>query len=152
MASRVSAIYWGTNGENVVQLGYPLRDVVGDRLPRDGSQWVQGMSGVEDAWITGYDSVLSLLMQFVPVTPHFYGAQAPNALQSALSGAGSVQGFLDWARQKQTFSFVPDILNAPLFAVPGCYLAEPVSTRLGGRALSARLDYMQDLVIRNPTY
>jgi hypothetical protein len=147
MPSRVSGILWGVNNENVVSLGYPLGSVLPDREPRRGAEWVQGATGIEDAWLTGFDHVLSLEARFLPGVPNFDGAAAPNPLQSAIQGAANVQGFLDWARAKHSFAFVPDV-TAPGFVMPGCYLADPVT---GGRSISPRLDWSQTLKIRNPT-
>lgn len=148
MASKVSSILWGTNYENVLSFGYPLYSVVTDRVPRAGSEWVQGIGAAEDSWITGYDFVLSCMVQWLPVTPNFYGAQAPNPTQSPVSGPTGVQGFLDWARAKNPFRFVPDV-TLPLFYVDNCYLVEPSLT--GGRGISASLDFTHQLAIRNPS-
>lgn len=147
MASRVSTIFWGTNYENTLSLGYPLFSVLTDREPRAGSEWVQGVGGAEDAWLTGFDYTLECEARWLPVTPNFYGANAPNPLQSAVSGPTGVQAFLDWARAKNAFRFVPDI-TTPLFYVDGCYLVEPTS---GGRSITASIDFAQTLKIRNPT-
>lgn len=146
MATRVSSFLWGLNYENVTSFGYPLFSIVTDRVPRAGSEWRQGVSGVEDSWLLGFDYQLSCEARWLPLTPNFYGAAAPNPLQSAVGGADSVQAFLDWARAKNTFRFVPDIAT-PLFYVDGCYLADPLS---GGRDITAQLDFAQQLVIRNP--
>ncbi len=141
MSARVSRILWGVNNENVLELGYPLSEVVTDREPREGSDFVQGSSGVEDSWITGWDYTLECTAKFLPANPQTSPAQ------SALTGAAGLQGFLDWARAKNPFSFVPD-LAAPLFALDGCYLADPLR---GGRGLTPRLDWSQRVKIRNPT-
>jgi hypothetical protein len=150
VASRVSGIQWGPNQENVLSLGYPLGSVMPDREPRIGSDYLQGISGVEDAWIQGYDYVVSVEARFLPPTPSLYGAQAPVAVQSPLAGAANVRGFLDWAREKNTFTFYPDVVNTPAFGIPGCYLADPMN--LGGMRITPRLDWAQQLKIRNPTY
>ena len=147
MASRVSAIYWGTRFQNTLNLGYPLGDVITDREPRQGSDWTQATTGPEDAWMNGFDYTLECNARFLPALPNFDGGQAPNPLQSAVSSPAGVQAFLDWARGKNAFRFVPDITQ-PKFWMDGCYLAEPMS---GGRTISPRLDFMQRLKIRNPT-
>src|SRR5260370_14506582 len=147
MPSQVSSILWGTNFENVLNRGYPLQTVITDREPRSGTDYVQGISGLEDAWVTGFDYTLDVEARFLPVTPNFYGAAAVNPLKSQVSGALGVQGFLDWASAKNTFRFVPDY-TVPSFYVDGCYLMDP-KTR--GRGISPRLDFTQKLKFRNPT-
>jgi len=148
MAPRVSAFQWGTNAENTVYFGYPLYSVIPDREPRAGSEWAQAVGAVEDSWITGWDYTLTCEARWLPAVPNFYGSQAPNALQTQLSGATGVQGFLDWARAKNTFRFVPDV-TLPLFYIDGCYLADPMR---GGRGITASFDWSQQFTIRNPTY
>lgn len=149
--SQVSAFYWGTNFENILNFSYPFYDVIPERVPRDGSDFVQGVSGVEDAWITGWDHTLDLEARYLQLGAQSDFSAGPGGQGDALGGAASVQGFLDWARAKNTFRFVPDYLNAPGFYVDGCYLADQVKGGGGGRGLTSRLDWTQKLKIRNPT-
>ena len=146
MPSRVSAIYWGGNFQNTVFLGYPLKTVITDREPRAGTSFAQAPSGIEDSWIA-YDYTLECEDQFLPAFPNAFGSQAPYALQTALSGPTGIQAFLDFARAKGSFRFVPDV-TLPKFWIDGCYLKEPTS---GGRSLSPQFDWNQKFVFRNPT-
>jgi hypothetical protein len=146
MASRVSAIYWGGNFQSTLFLGYPLKSVITDREPRAGTSLAQAPSGIEDSWIA-YDYTLECEGQFLPAFPNADGAGAPYAQQTAISGPTGIQAFLDYARAKGTFRFVPDV-TLPKFWVDGCYLKDPAS---GGRSLSPRFDWHQKFTFRNPT-
>jgi len=146
MPSRVSAIYWGGNFQNTLFLGYPLKSVITDREPRAGTSFAQAPSGIEDSWIA-YDYTLECEGQFLPAFPNAFGSQASFAQQTALSGPTGIQAFLDFARAKGSFRFVPDV-TLPKFWIDGCYLKEPVS---GGRSLSPQFDWNQKFVFRNPT-
>lgn len=147
MPSRVSSIYWGSLFQNTLNLGYPLSHVLTDREPRPGAQFTQSVTGVEDAWWPGADYTMEAEARFLPALPNFDGAAAPNPLQSAVSSPAGVEAFLDYARAKNPFRFVPDI-TTPLFWIDGCYLADPMK---GGRSISARLDFNQKIKLRNPT-
>jgi hypothetical protein len=109
---------------------------------------VQGVSGLEDAWITGYDYTLSFDARYVAIGAGSPFGGVPNPLANPLVGVGSLQDFLDYARAKGSFRFIPDI-TTPLNYVDGCYLVEPMKD--DGRGLTQRLDWTQRLKIRNPT-
>lgn len=117
-------------------------------MPRDGSDTVQGVSGLEDAWITGYDYTLAFDARYVAIGAGSPFGGVPNPLANPLVGVGSLQDFLDYARAKGSFRFIPDI-TTPLNYVDGCYLLEPMKD--DGRGLTQRLDWTQRLKIRNPT-
>jgi len=147
MASKVSQILWGPTLENVLSFGYPLRSLLTDREPRQEFSTVQASTGaVEDAWSAGFDYVMECEATFLPITPNAYGSQAPNPTQSPIVGALGVQDFLDYARAKNRFRFVPDVAFPQVY-VDGCYLADPLR---GGRGLTSSLDYVQKLKLRNP--
>lgn len=137
----VSKLLWGTGLENEVRIGYPLFDVVTDREERDGSEHIQGPSGIEDSWITGRDYTLDTEVRWIPDGP----GTAP--VQTALSGPVSWQEFLDWARDANAFRFVPDE-NVPDFFVDSVRLVEP---RKGFGSLSTDIKRNVRLKLRNPT-
>ncbi len=148
MASRVSQILWGPSLENVLAFGYPLRTLVTDREPRQDFATVQAAAGgAEDGWATGFDYTMECEATFVPLTPNAYGSQAPYPSQSPIVGALGVQDFLDYARAKNTFRFVPDV-TLPQVYIDGCYLADPIR---GGRTITSSLEYAQQLKLRNPS-
>src|SRR5690242_10065166 len=134
----VSQILWGPTYENQLIVADPVYDLVSDREPRDGSEFIQGSSGVEDAWITGRDFVLSGEARFIPDA---------SATASGMSGPLSWQAFLDWARDKNPFRFVPDQTN-PLFYVDSCYLVEPLK---GAGGLGPDIKRKIPFKFRNPT-
>ena len=137
----VSAFQWGTNFENTIRIGFPLFEVVTDREERDGSEHIQGSSGIEDSWITGRDYVLDTEVRWIPDGP----GTAP--VQTALSGAVGWQEFLDWARDANAFRFVPDETE-PNFYLDNTYLVEP---RQGFGSLSADIKRNVRLKLRNAT-
>lgn len=113
-----SAILWGTNYENKLLVGRPVYNILTDRVPRAQSAWAQGPSGVEDAYIPGYDYTLWCEARWIP-------DGGDGSTYSALSGPTGWQAFFDWARQKNPFRFVPDA-NYQSFYVDACYLVNPL--------------------------
>ena len=137
----VSKITWGTGFENELIFGYSLFDVITDREPREGSEWIQGASGIEDAWITGRDYTMHCEARWIPDNPGGALGETP------VSGPTAFQAFLDWARDKNTFRFVPDA-SVPLFFVDSCYLVEPVR---GFGSLTADIKRRLPLKLRTVT-
>lgn len=109
---RVWRILWGTNQENVLDFAWPT---VGDeptfrRQPREGSEKVK-INSVQESWITGRD---------------FYGALKARWFgMTQWAGATGLQAFFDNAGDSNTFTLVPDAVNAPNFKIPGCFLSDP---------------------------
>lgn len=142
----VGKVLWGAASsgytyENELLLGYTLYDPVDDRTPRAGSQWLQAPSGVEDAWLTGLDYTLKCEARWIPDSP----ASTPQ--RSPVGGPNSWSQFLDYARAKNTFRFVPNAAY-PNFWVDGVYLVEPTS---GLGALDAtKLLRNVPLILRQP--
>lgn len=119
-------LLWGVSSsgstphyENELLLGYPPYDWITDRVVREGSEFVQGPSGVEDAWITGRDFTFEGEFRFIPDKP----STAPD--RSVVAGPNSWQAFLDYCRDKNDFRFVP-YSSLPDFYVEKCYLVEPI--------------------------
>lgn len=138
----ISQFAWGDGYENVVTMEIPLQRFVTDRPPRSGSRVVQLGSGVEDAFITGRDYRADVRVASVPQLFDL-GTDTP------VSGSRSWQEFLDWARLKNAFRFIPDE-TYPGFYLPDCYLVEPMEG-FGSLAPDGnRREF--DLVIRNATY
>ncbi len=107
---RLWRITWGAGFANELLGAYPLDAAVAFSQPREGSEWVQGPSGVESAWIVGHDQVLSGQWRWITA--------------AQWDGATGVRAFLESARAKAVFRFYPDRIGAPsLFYT--CYLANP---------------------------
>jgi len=138
-----SALHWGTESANELVMAVPLQDVVTDRVARAGSEWVQGASGTEDAWITGWDYTLTVRQRYIP------DRLSSSTSDTFFAGSRSWQEFLDWARDKQSFRFIPD-RDYPDFYIPDCYLVEPL--RGGGVPSSSGQDRDIEITIRNATY
>jgi hypothetical protein len=137
-----SLFLWGAGYENQLLVGQPLYDLLTDRVPREGSQWGQGPSGIEDAWITGRDYTLWCTARWIP-------DGGDGSLASPLSGPTGWQAFFDYARDKNPFRFVPDAtyLNA---YVDACYLVDPLAKGPLG-ALSPDILRNVPFQIRNAT-
>jgi hypothetical protein len=108
-------ILWGAGFANTLTLGYPLDAAVAYSLPREGSEWVQASSGVEDAWITGHDQYLRGIVRWIPredrLTPE-------GRLATGWDGPNGWRAFLEWARAKNPFRVVrdwPNLLRNPGF-------------------------------------
>lgn len=94
---------------NIVLLDY-LDTPIADETPREGSEWVQSYSGVEDAWFNGPDYRLSAKARWIPTTP-----QSSPVIVSGWDGRNEATGvncgvaaMLRAGRQKATLRFVPD--------------------------------------------
>lgn len=112
-----SQILWGTSYLNVLKLGRPIYNVVTGREAREGSEWAETTAGVRDSWIVGRDYVQDFEIRWVP-------DGGDGATYTPWSGPLGVQAFLDWARDSNTFRFVPDD-TYPSAYIDGCYLADP---------------------------
>lgn len=97
--------------------------------PREGSAWVQGASGVEDAWIQGTDYRLSAVVGWVPpalgrsspavVSP--WGL--PNERIGINTGVGAM---LRAGRRKDALFFMPERIKGFAFYGTTCTLVEPM--------------------------
>lgn len=144
MTSRVSRFDWGPSFENHLLCGYPLDHPRPRRTPRAGSEWIQGEGGDEDAWIKGWDHTLEGVLRWIPLGD----TVAPDLPQTGWAGARGVQEFLEWAREKNTFRFVPDA-RYPDFYLPDTYLAGPLEDEPG---LDVDATTAMPFTLRNPTY
>jgi hypothetical protein len=112
------AIRWGAGFANLLQLGYALDNVRAGDEPRAGSTVDQAPSGVEDAWTTGVDYVLSADVRWIPRAD----TAAPAA--TGWDGAAGFRAFLAWARDKNLVRWYPDVTDAATFI--DSYLVEPM--------------------------
>lgn len=98
-------IIWGDTLQYALDIAYPLDSAVSGDDMRAGSEVVQGASGVEDSWITGWDAHLEGVVRWIP---------RDATLTPRGAGWDSVEGwrlFLRWARAKNTLWFFPDGRN-----------------------------------------
>jgi len=129
-------ILWGPGLENVLEFERIDAPASSRRLRAGSEQERSGAPGVEDAWTVGYDEELTGDLRWLG-----------NDVWSGPSGA---QAFLDWAREKKTFRYVPDAIF-PDFWVDGCYLGAPTDEGVAG-ALEPDDRRRLPVVIRNPGY
>ena len=122
-------ILWGAASsgghyENELTFGYGFFDPVTDRVPREGSAWIQVPSGVEDSWITGRDYTLTIQARLIPDSESTAGG-ADGPQRTGLSGPAAWQEVFDYARAKNDFRFVPNTAY-PDHYVDTCYLTDPL--------------------------
>lgn len=146
MAAITSQIRWGTGSENILRVRV-LADLLADRPAREGSEWLKTPAGGADSWVVGRDYRLSCRIRWVPMG-------GDGSSYTPWSGPTGVQAFLDWARDSNSFRFVPDSTYPSAYA-DGCYLTEPWA---GGMSLADilkddgyRARQHLDLTIQHPT-
>ena len=100
---------------NTVSFGYPLDNVTAGDEPRAGSVFDRSTSGVEDAWITGTDYLLTADFRWIP--------QVYNGAATGWDDAAGVRAWLASARQKLPYRFYPDATSGTFIL---CTLAEPM--------------------------
>jgi hypothetical protein len=105
-------IMWGPTFQKEVVFGYPLDSAVAYREPRAGSEWVQGASGVEDAWVLGPDELLEGDVRWLPISRT--ASPLVTGWHGGPGGDGDGKGIKDWlsdARKKNVFRWHPDGRN-----------------------------------------
>lgn len=110
-------ITWGAAFANTLNIAYPLDDWRSYSTFREGSEFAQSFSGIEDSWITGTDYVLEATVRWIPTS------NTTTPLATGWDGATGFQSFLEWARQKNQFRYFPDT-DAGTFYLS--YLVEPL--------------------------
>jgi len=110
-------ITWGTSFANTLEIGYPLDDWRSYATYREGTEFAQSYSGVEDAWVTGEDYVLEGTVRWIPT------ADTISPVATGWDGATGWMAFLNWARKKNEFRVYPDKTAGTYFA---SYLVEPL--------------------------
>lgn len=96
--------------------------------PREGSAWVQGASGVEDAWIQGTDYRFGGTVQWVPkvdrdVPASVSGWGLPNERIGINTG---VAALLRAGRRKDALTFFADRTAVDSYYATTCTLVEPL--------------------------
>jgi hypothetical protein len=135
----IPRIAWNTGLTTIVFFGYPIDNVRSGDEPRAASEWVQSPSGIEEAWITGTDYVMTFTWRWIP--------QVFDGTATGWDDAGTgVRAFLAWARQKNAFTFERDGTFGS--SIAGCYLVEPMQGQPEPEEDGTRI---LTLKIRNPT-
>ena len=120
-------ITWGNSFANTLSVAYPLDDWNSTSAARQGSVFVQSLSGIEDAWIYGTDYTLSGQVRWIPTSD--------TDTATGWDGSTGWRAFIEWARQKQQFRFYPDkdsgtyILSYLVDPIDGAHSLEPDGTR-----------------------
>jgi len=134
---RVVQFLWGARLQNTFTFGYPL--AVDEprfwRQVRKGSEQ-QIFNTLAESWTTARD---------------YFATTKGRWFQLSLwAGHAGFQAFLDWCTAGNSFAFVPDAVNAPLFNLPGCLLLDPFDNP----SVGIEPDGSQQITItfRNPTY
>lgn len=95
-------ITWGASYANTLTIAYVLDNWRAYSIAREGSEWVQAMSGVEDAWVIGEDYYLEADVRWIP---------SSNTISPVASGWNGIAGWsalLTWARQKNPIRWYSD--------------------------------------------
>lgn len=132
-------ITWGTSFANTLSIGYPVDNWSSWSEPRQGSVWVQSMSGDEDSWIIGTDYYLQVDVRWIPT------ANTTSPVATGWDGTTGFRAFLEWAKAKNVFRWYPDKDSASYVA---SYLVDPMN---GGPTVEPDGTKRITLVIRNAT-
>lgn len=114
---RTPMVTWGSGSANTLNIAY-LDNWSTYPQPREGSSWVQTLSGLEDAWITGVDYYLDVEARWIPL------ANSSTPLATGWDGSTGWRGFMEWAQAKNPFNWYPDSTNTGSYVE--AYLVEPM--------------------------
>lgn len=128
-------------------IGDPLDRANAFGAPREGSEFLQTDGGVEDAWITGIDQLLMGGIRWIPA--ELQEVPRPGSPWNGDGDFATVNlgwdHFLnDWAREKQTFLWVPN--RAIADENVSSYLVEPMQ---GNPGLEADFTRQLNFIIRS---
>lgn len=133
LSMKTPAIYWGTA---TASFAYPVDNWATYSQPREGTAFVQTLSGVEDSWYVGDDYYFEGDFRWIP--------SETTGSATGWNGATGVRAMLEYGRRKQTIRFVPNS------AVPSTYydsyLVEPLA---GGHVLEPDGTRTIRIVLRN---
>lgn len=120
MLLRTPKIGWGASFANTIEIEL-LDNPIAYSAPREGSEWDEGGTGVEDAWILGTDQFLEGDVPFIHTNT---GDNINATIATGWDGATGWRAFLEWARQKNQFRWYPDRTSGTFVL---CYLVEPMN-------------------------
>lgn len=106
----------------VIVEGWGFDERIVEDVLRDGSEHVQSESGIEDAWITGEDSILRCVVRWMALADD---GQGPGVVgvDGVIPGF-SFRDFLSFGRAKGVCHIVPDLTKS--LSIPA-YLVEPMA-------------------------
>lgn len=118
------AIIWNDTYNKTLLFGYPLDEAISYPMPREGSEEIQGSSGIEDAWDEGTDYYLEGAVRWIPINT---GNTPEGVSQTGWDGNSGWRAFLEWAWEKNVIRFCPD--QNDLGTYYNCYLVAPRSDK-----------------------
>lgn len=139
MSLRIPKITWGDSFANTLSIGYPVDNFSTWTEPRQGSVWVQSLSGLEDSWIIGYDAYLQVEVRWIPTST------TASPVATGWDGSTGWTGFLQNVQAKNPFRWFPNKDEATYYT---SYLVEPME---GGPTLEMDGTKRLLLVMRSST-
>jgi hypothetical protein len=103
-----------------LMVGFPFDPALAYSVPMDGSEWDQAPSGVEDAWIIGYDQFLDVGIRYIPTTTE----TVHGVTYTGWDGVAGWRAFLENARNKNYVRVYPD--KDALTTYYNMYLVSPI--------------------------
>jgi len=126
MSLRKPKITWGSGYTKTVNINYPVDNWSSYSQPREGSEWVYTLGGIEDSWVIDHDYYLECDVRWIPTS---------GSDPTGWDGTDGWDEFLQSAREKNPFrwypnkdeaSYVESYLFAPLTGGPSI---EPDGTK-----------------------
>jgi hypothetical protein len=134
MSLRKPKIEYGANFSKTLTFEYPVDNWSAYSSPREGSDFVYTLGGVEDSWIVGTDYYLEAQIRWIPTVSGSF---------SGWEGDPGFDDFLEFARTKAPFKWYPD---ATVTGSITSYLVDPLE---GGASLEPDGTKSITLLIRN---
>jgi len=132
-------ITWGTSFANQLDIGYPLDNAIAYPKPRDGSEFVQSPTGVEDSWLQGMEYYLEGDLRWLPTS----NITSP-VTATGWDGSTGWRAFLEWVWEKNQFRWIPNKSSPSTYILS--YWVSPI---FGGYELEVSGDRRMRMVIRN---
>lgn len=106
-------IRWGSVHQYAAYFGFPVDNVTSWSDPRQGSEFDQAPSGVEDSWLVGFDQVLAGELRWIPGSDTLFYPRCTGWDYNA--NTPGIRQFLEWAKQKNQFTWIGDGRNCLLY-------------------------------------
>lgn len=105
-------IRWGATLQNAVYFPFPMDSVFSGSEPRPGSEQVQYVSGIRDAWRVGTDYILTGTHRWLAQSDTLYYPRC-----TGWDGASGLRAALEYLQDEHAFNWHPDgrnLITAPL--------------------------------------